>query len=360
MLGRQNKIKTVFFLGIALSILAGCGSGISSKPRVTEAPFAVVTTQEPFNITTTISLSPQISILSASKTLNPTQQAEQVIYQTETAESQRKQQIQDDNATKVAQFPVACDGKHSGNISPNERWLATSCGSKSDQTLIVQNREGAKWVLDFKDFLSPNSPAGVPGALIPKFWSPDGEYLYFISTLGYSGGGNDCFPWYDRGQYGLFRLNLKMGSWTTIIPATDSFPGYGIEFSPTGRRFAATINGVMITDLNTSEVTKIDVPGVVQGLSWSPDGIHLAYSAASCGEQLLQSSSAYIWDALTNQAQKLIATDEMLLRPELWSDNSTLRIEGEKYVSPHNLYTIYVYDISQDDLVFTGTATPYP
>ena len=144
----------------------------------------------------------------------------------------------------------------------------------------------------------------------------------------------------------------------TLIPPTDAFPGYGIEFSPTGRRYVATINGVTITDLNTGEVINIDVSGVVQGFSWSPDGTHLAYSVASCGDVLLESSSVYVWDALTGQTRMIITTNEMLLRPESWSDNSMLRVEGEKYVSLDVLYTIYLYDISQESLIFTGTATP--
>jgi len=198
------------------------------------------------------------------------------------------------------------------------------------------------------------------GGLYPKFWSPDGEYLYFTSGIGYDGGGDDCFP-SSRGHYGLFRINLKTGSWTTLIPPTDSFPGYGIEFSLTGRRYAATIDGVMMTDLNNGDVATINVSGIVEGLSWSPDGVHLAYSVASCGEQSVQSSSVYVRDALTNQTQMLfVATDGTLLKPEAWIDNSTLRIEGGKRVDLDMLYTVYLYDITQNSLLFTNTATPSP
>ena len=362
-----NVIRIIFLLGIAVLILAACGSGISSTPKITDSPLAVATTQKPFNITATVSPTKRVSRPSQTPTLtlNSTQQTQFAIYNTERAVSN---QLWNDKATKVAQFPeidtVTCGIPssnamvNSSEISPDENWVAVDCSD--NQTLIVQNKEGIKWTLDFKDFLSPNSPDGMPGGMNSKFWSPDGEYLYFTTWLGYSGGGNDCFPRFLKGDYGLFRLNLKNGSWVTLIPPTDGFPGYGIRFSPTGRRYATDINGVIITDINTGEFTKIDVPDTIESLEWSPDGAHLAYSVASCGEQSVQSSSVYVWDALTNQTQLLFTTNEILLRYETWIDNSTLRVEGEKIVDLDTFYTIYVFDITQNSLVFSGTATPYP
>lgn len=110
------------------------------------------------------------------------------------------QQASDDEATKVAQFPSGCEGvdSHATEISPDGNWLAISCGYTRNQTLVVQNKEGIKWVLDYKKFLSPDIlQYGTPmGGLYPKFWSLDGGYLYFILQIGYDGGGDDCFPGY--------------------------------------------------------------------------------------------------------------------------------------------------------------------
>lgn len=354
---KNNLVKIIFLIGSLVFLLAACGNKTLPVLTVTASPVAVATTQRPFIITATVSPSMQVAIPGPSRTLDPTQQARRSIYQTETADAKLREQLWNEKMTQVAQFPNVCDFSSFDSISPDGDWIALYCDK--DQTMIVQNKQGAKWVLNFTDFLSPDSPEGMWGVLYPEFWSAEGQYLYFTIGLGYSGGGDDCFPVSARGDYGLFRLNIKTGVWVTMIPSTDAFPGYGIEFSPTGRRYAATINGMMITDLNTGEVINIDVSGVIQGFSWSPDGTHLAYSVASCGEDFsVESSSAYVWDALTDQTQTLVSTNEMVLRNVSWSNNWTIRVEGEKYISTNTLYTIYVYDISQGNLVFTGTATP--
>lgn len=358
---KKHKLAWImFFIGSLVSLLVACGNKISP---VLTAPVEVIVTQKSFDSTVTVFPNTQVSMPSPSTTLDPTQQARRSTFQTKTAETKQRQQMWDDEATQAAQFPDTCGYStfnafmNSSEISPDGNWMALDCHKK--HTMIVQNKQGIRWDLTFTDFLSPDSPEGMPGGLDQKFWSPEGEYLYFAIWLGYSGGGNECFPQQSRGDYGLFRLSLKTGSWVTLIPSTDAFPGYGIEFSPTGRRYAVTINGIMINDLKTGEVANVDVSGVIQGFSWSPDGTHLAYSVASCGEEFLESSSVYVWDALTGQTQMLISTNDMLLIPELWSDNLTLRVVGRKYVSLDTLYTIFIYDISQENLVFTGTATPY-
>jgi hypothetical protein len=184
-------------------------------------------------------------------------------------------------------------------------------------------------------------------------------YLYFSPALGYSGGGDQCFPRFD-GDYGLFRLNVKNGTWVTLIPPTDSFPGYGIEFTQTGRRYATNMNGVTITDLYTGDVVMLDVPATVEGFSWSPDGTRLAYTVASCGDDLVESSSVYIWDAATNQTQELFTEDGVLLRPDKWMDDSTIDILGEQYVDLDTIYTVYEYNIPQGNLIFSVTLTPLP
>lgn len=271
------------------------------------------------------------------------------------------QQTENKKETQIAQYPAACDDLNffQSSASPDGKWFAASCGYKRNQRLIVLSNDGTKWILEFEDFLSPDTNDLVMGMLSPKFWSPEGNYLFFVVGLGYSGGGDDCFPT-DSGDYGLFRLNLNTGAWVTMIPPTDSFPGHAIEFSPTGRYFAATMGGVLILDLRTGETTQIDTSGVMK-LSWSPDGKYLAYSVASCGEKgFVESSSVYVWNASTNQTQTLFTTDELVLRPESWIDNSTLRINGEKWMNLNAFYTIYEYSLTQENVVFTGSATPRP
>jgi hypothetical protein len=242
-------------------------------------------------------------------------------------------------------------------ISPDGKWFATSCGSKRNQTLVVQNQEGIKWVFHFADFLSSDFEE-MPGSFSVFAWSLDGRFVYFTKSLGYSGGGNQCFP--GHGYSGLYRLHLKTGTVTTLISSRDdSFPGDEIRFSPTREYYAVDNTGVTITNLVSGEVTVIDTSGVME-MSWSPDGRFLAFSVAECGETLVESSSISVWDSSTNQTQVLFSTDEMLLRPDSWINNSTLRFEGETWIGNNNLYTLFEYDLAEDKMIFSGTATPRP
>lgn len=366
-----SRLATVGFFtqGLVVVLLVACGGKPTLTPQTTAVLLAVTTTPKPSDSIPTPYPNTPTSTLASTHTTSaiptPTMEATQSTWLATaiaiaTSERATSNLAHANEATKAAQFPVACDGDSfpSGDVSPDGKWLASSCGYKRDQLLVVQNKAGTKWTLEFKDFLSPESSEGMPGTLYPQFWSPDGEFLFFATALGYSGGGNDCFPGF--GVYGLFRLSLATGAWTTFIPPTDSFPGYEIKFSPTGRRFAADLDGILIADLQIGEITQIDEPGVMD-LSWAPDGVNLAYSVAKCGEEEVYSSSIYIWNALTTQIQILTATEgRKVLRLESWSDNSTLRVREEKFVNRDGFYTIYVYDIIHKNLVSMGTATPSP
>jgi WD40 repeat protein len=248
------------------------------------------------------------------------------------------------------------DSSRYSRISPNGEWAAITCGYKRNQTLVVQNQVGARWVLKFADFLGSGFEE-MPGSFAPLAWSADGRFLYFSKVLGYSGGGNQCFPGF--GVDGLFRLHLRTGTLTTFIPSSDGFPGNEIRFSPTNEFYAVDIDGVRITNVVSGKVTSIHSPGVME-MSWSPDGNFLAYSVATCGEDLVEASSIFVWDASTNETQLLFSTQEMLLRPDSWIHNSTLRFEGEKWVNQDNLYTIFEYDLRADKMILSGTATPRP
>ncbi len=282
------------------------------------------------------------------------------IQKTERAVSQQNWDLKE---TQITEFSIDCERINLlySQISPDGNWAAVSCGNKINQTLIVQKRDGTKWVLDFQAYLSPETHKDIMGNLGAKFWSPDSEYLFFTLGLGYDGGGDYCFPIPgDYGDYGLFRLEAKTGEWVTLIPSTDNFPGYEIEFSPTGRRYAASLDGITVSDLRTGETKSITTNGVVERLIWSPDGKSLAYSVASCDEGNVKSSETYTWNAVTNTTKLLMKADDQVLRPEFWVNHQTLRIIGEEHHGLDTFFTIYQYDIEQGNLLFTATATPYP
>lgn len=215
------------------------------------------------------------------------------------------------------------DSNRSSEISPDGDWSAIRCGYKWNQKLIVQSREEVKWVFDFVDFLGPGND-GMPGSFVSLVWSSDGRFLYFSRNIGYDGGGNQCFPGY--GVYGLYRLNLKTGKLVTLVPSDNSFPGTKILFSPNNEYYAAVIGGIRITNLVSGKVTTINKSNVME-MSWSPDSRFLAFSVASCGETLVESSSIFVWDSSINQTQVLFSTKEMLLRPRSWIDIRYLNLK---------------------------------
>ena len=173
--------------------------------------------------------------------------------------------------------------------------------------------------------------------------------------------GDFCFP-KSGGTLGLFRLNLRTGSWSTLIERTNRFPGDRIRFSSTGRRYAVDINGITITDLQTGEVIQINA-GRVMNLIWSPDSTKLAYSTSRCNEEgFVIDSSFYIWDALKNESRLILSTEKALLYPDSWDDISRLSISSEEYIPEikNTIYTLYEYDITQDELIFVGPYSIVP
>lgn len=288
-------------------------------------------------------------------TLNPTQQ----IWIATNLAIKATQQVVDENegeniGKEIDKFPIACNDSYDFDVSPDTKWLATNCGDKTYSILVVQNKEGTRWVLDFKDFLDASFSDGVLGGLRTIFWDIEGEYLYFTVTVGWSGGGDYCFP-EGGGRLGLFRLNLKNGSVTTLIERNAGFPGNKIRFSSTGRRFAVDINGITITDLQTGNEIQLNVSGVMD-LVWSPDGKYLAYSVSSCNEEgFIVDSSLYIWDALKNESQLILNLEKTIVYTTSWDDISRLRIYGEEYITEVNaIYLIYEYDVTQDEMIFIG------
>lgn len=347
-----GTLFTLFSIGMVVLLLAACCSPATSEPTLTAIFTSKPSATQTLGLTVTITPS-----------MDATQQTwystASAIQKTELAASQ---QNWDEKKAKIAEFQVNCErvNDYYSELSPDENWAAVSCGNKINQTLIVQNRDGTQWVLDFKDFLSPEIPENIMGILGAKFWSLDSGYLFFTLGLGYDGGGDYCFPTSgDYGDYGLFRLDVNTGEWVVLIPSTNNFPGYEIEFSTNGKWYAATLNGITITDLQTGVTRSITTEGIVERLLWSPDGTSLAYSLASCDEIGVKSSETNIWNE--RESTKLIMDiDDQVLRPEYWVDDQTLRIISEKIRGLDTFYTIYLYDMHRETLIFTGTATPYP
>lgn len=256
------------------------------------------------------------------------------------------------------------DSTRSSEISPYGEWFAISCGYKRNQKLVVQNLEGIKWVINFSDFFDITIDG--EGGFEPLAWSSDGRFFYFSKVFGISGGGNQCFP--GHGVYGLYRLHLKTGTLVTLIPSNrffpgNEFPGTEIKFSPTSEYYAVDRHGVTITNLNNDEIIVIDTSGVME-MNWSPDGRFLVFSTATCGEELADFSSMYVWDSVTTQTKVIFSTQGMRLMIKSWISNSSISFEGDAWEAwedgSNHTSTLFEYDITGDKMIFSGTATPRP
>jgi len=355
----RNKVKVVFVLGILVCILVACGGEPTSDFN---QPLSTPTTLTYPSVSPTITPTRYIATVTSKPDVATRQSWRSTAIAIATLERATQEYDWNAKETQIAQFVLDCNELefYSTEISPDGTWIAASCGYKKEQKLIVKSRQGVIWELKASDF----TIHGHEVSLFPESWSPDSGYLYFSAAIGFDGGGNQCFPehLYRGSSYGLFQLNLDNGSWATLLPPTRLFSGYGIRFSPTGRRYAVDLNGITIADLKSGDLIQIDTSGVMD-LLWSPDGRYLAYSVAKCNESgWVQSASVYAWDSLDNRVQLLVTFEEekLLLYPESWVDNSTLRVLAEKWVGFDNFYDVYVYDISKGDIIFLGTATPSP
>ena len=359
----MGNISKVFSAGLIVALIflmMACASS-SNDPMKETTPLAIldVTTeiisQEPIaSQTLLISLTQQVLLSTAY-----VERTQVAIEKTKEVSAQRTIEAEEVvMATQMAEFPKSsCGADEQGRgPSPDENWAIIYCSGKYDQGLFLLNKNGVERILTFEDFLPLSMQRqGMPGIVRIMFWDVEGDYVYFTTDIGWSGGGDDCFPGF--GTTGLFRLDLATGAVSTLIEPPEYFPGNKIKFSPTGRRYAAGINGVMITDLKTGEVVQLNADDVMD-LIWSPDGTKLAFSESTCDEEgHVISSSIYIWDALTNQTRKALEGEEMILLPEIWVDSSILKIEGTQ-PKLNYLHKIYEYDAIKNELISSSTATP--
>ena len=375
------EAKRLYFGTILFTLLffalvqTGCTSQNIAKPTVA-LTLAIAETLAPMNTLTPTSTPVLAASLTPLPTIDTTQQTwRATAIAIKTAEQAAFQKSWDEKVAQIAKFPTTCEDidLYKSIISRDGKWLAASCSEKS-KTLIVQSKDQTKWVFNLKDFIDP-SIIGGEGWFIPLAWSLDNRFLYFTKVIGYSGGisgDSDCFT--GGGFYGLYRLHLKTGNLVTFIPSNGlDFPGDQIEFSPNGEYYATDRNGIRVINLINGKEIEIAVPDTfvslgITKMSWSPDSKFLAFSAVSCGTTIVESlhtavwgsSTVFVWNALTNQTQILFSTKEMVLSPQSWLDNSKLRFEGEALAGKKYTVTIFEYSLTDNAMIFSGTATPDP
>jgi len=268
--------------------------------------------------------------------------------------------------TLVAQYPRLCDNlSFPREFSPNRLWMVESCYSEKDKSLILtlSNRESnALWKLVYRDFIQQGEV--VPdGGLSVVYWSDDGKFAYFNSFI--SGSGGYCFFSGNVLNYGkgLFRIDLKTGSSTVILPLQENFIGYDFSFSPTGKQlvYETHLSGVKFLDLETGNI--VTVPSIsefdgVGGFVWSPTGAQVVYSTVKSinyGESFIY--SLRLADTQLGYEQKIFESKENCFAARLWSDYDILTVEhyDENYDR-----MIVEFDLNSNEILSEATVTPFP
>jgi hypothetical protein len=262
-------------------------------------------------------------------------------------------------STNVASFSPACKASdfRVPSLSPSGNWLAITCGYAHDQTLEVDGKEGKRWILQLADYvpedLVENGKFITYGALLTAHWTNDETYLFFKPSIGFDGGGT-CF--YSFGAGGLFRLNLINGTVTTTLSKSNWGGGYDIAFSPTGRKMAYAYNSgqPIIFDLNTGEKDTIEVgDNSIGHLTWSPDGLELAYAACHANrEGVEENSSVRIFSLVSHTTKTILNVGRNILRIQQLDGH---HFQIEIYDVQANKTEILIYDWFSGQL-----ATPSP
>jgi len=257
---------------------------------------------------------------------------------------------------QVKAFGIDCKYLQA-SISPKGNWAAAACGYENDQTLQIANESGTVWKLNFSDYLSEmmGKDGNPMGGLVPIHWTADDRYLFFSPYVAWDGGGT-CF--YGFGYGGLYRMSMKDGKISTILPLTNMMDQYFFAFSPDGR-YLAYINGnPHILNLNTGDNYSINVDENISGnLTWSPDSSRFGFATCSVDPddfRKVKNSTIQIF-SVSNHGQQIIKNvQENFLTISDSEDDSHLLI-SERDQKWEEDFSLYYWE--QDLLI---TATPQP
>ncbi len=266
--------------------------------------------------------------------------------------------------TKIAGFPSVCRERQPYPIlSPNGEWLAELCHSENDRDLVMalsNSETQILWKLLYRDYI-PTMDQVPDGGMSVVRWSRDERYAYFNSFMNASGG--ECF---DNGSvadsgWGLFRLDLKTGKITTLLPPGNTYSWwYRFSFSPTDRRL---VYGARGTDLKIFDVQTGHIVSVVHvsdfhdggGYIWSADGLQFVYSTVTTvaqGERFRY--SVRLVDAQTGSEQILLESLGDCLAVMSWAENNHLIVEKNYNAA------LIEFSLNSNQIISEATMTPYP
>ena len=266
--------------------------------------------------------------------------------------------------TKIAEFPSICKERYPyPSFSPNEKWLVEQCYSENDHDLVMalsNSQRQVVWKLLYQDYI-PLMEVVPDGGMSVVHWSKDERYAYFNTFLNSSGG--QCFDSgsVSDGGFGLFRLDLKTGDITTLLPPGNTYYWwYRFSFSPTDRRlvYAARGRNLKLFDVQTGHVTDVmhrsgfDEGG---GYTWSADGLQFAYSTVTSGDQgTWFKYSVRLVDVQSGTERILIESSDSCFAVISWTENNSLILEKNYNEA------LVEFSLNMNQVIREATMTPYP
>jgi WD40 repeat protein len=368
----HQKIKVYFFTCLLCIMLGACMNSTTTlsptiSPPTSENPSVETQTSKiipetpmPSFATATFAIqsSPTLkstSILSTTPTIRPTSS----FTITTNPQSAQTKQAHERFQTQIANFTETCNGiiQNEVSLSPNGNWLAISCGYDHDQTLKIVSLDGRQWILNYKDYLPEEDREFLPiGALYPRYWVGE-YYLYFVVSIGYSGGGSCRF--YPAGGEGLYRIDLITGAVSTTLPPLHGASSYNIAFSPDGTKLAYNrTDRPTILDLITGDVTFINTEvGSFGDFTWSPDGSELAYATCEIKDVTgeVKKGSIKIYSLATHTLKTILEIEGNTLH--LFGNIDMVMKIANDETYDYSKATRWYYDWTSEQIVI-GTPNP--
>jgi hypothetical protein len=282
---------------------------------------------------------------------------------------------------KIKAFPTGCKDlePQSSLLSPDENWLAEPC--MTGDFYILQRSGDARILISSDELFGAFENHPCQKGIYPLHWTNDNRYLYFTKDTGCHDSG-DVPQLADRHSGPLFRLDIQIGKWSTLIDNPQSEQYYYFSFSPTDRRVVyGGGSGFTVLDLRTGDAQLVSPPGFAEianrpiapnnfpiiflqtgQVTWSSDGLAFVFTGLETeinNNARTNVYSVYLYDIKDKSILTIITDTPERRLPLEWTADNILVIalaEGNYSYEPIPGHTLY-YDINARSFI-EPTPTP--
>jgi dipeptidyl aminopeptidase/acylaminoacyl peptidase len=198
---------------------------------------------------------------------------------------------------------------------------------------------------------------------VPKFWSPDGKYIYLTSLHGQDGSTKFFGNVFIDGK-GVFRFDTETGKLDEIVP--EILAGYyAFSFSPDGKQLAYTNQTetpvtIKLRNLDTQKeqillTTETEVLEI-GSFGWSPQKNKLIFTTLEIVEDNKRIYSISVLDLNSLKVQKIIKNFDEYLNFKTWNE------QGQVFYRDNKTYDGNPWQLNLDsqELFPLATQTPWP